>query len=154
MPDPSHPYVARAAVSKDGDQITFRVEVSEYATVGGSVEISGQATQSSGAFASIYAMKPVPSKPNGDAEDTNEYFVDVTVDTVPPNRFRISEDVVVYVKVSRPWITVLGKQTQTDIVEPDKSDVASETTWDRARATTHIDGTTWAQAMQQAQATQ
>jgi hypothetical protein len=145
--NPSHPYVTSATIS--GKQITFNVEVTEFGLAGGSVEISGQATQNSGAFASIYQIIPVPAEPNGTGDDTGRYFVDVTSDTVPPNQFRQSEDVIVYVKVSRPWVTVLGRQPQNKLSAPGTDDVAEETTWGIARAETHIDGSTWYQPREQ-----
>jgi hypothetical protein len=138
----AHPYVASASIS--GDQITFSVEVTEFGPVGGSVEISGQATQASGAFANIYGIRPIPTAPNGEDDDKGRYFVDVTATAIPPNRFRKSEDVIVYVKVSRPWVTVLGKGSQGPIVGPDPGDVADGIKWGEARAETHVDGSTFA----------
>ena len=80
---PSHPYVD--SVSMNGNQIDLSVEVTDFKTTKGSIEISGQATQVGGALAMISQVvdftKDATEEPDG-------YFVTVTANVVPPIRFK------------------------------------------------------------------
>ena len=106
-PDPSNPYVTSATI-EDG-KIKLSVDVTDY-SAGTYVEISGSATQTSGAFANFYDIQQTPIKPNDsdDPESTKRYVV-VSAHPLPPNTFRADEDVTVVIRVGRVWLTVLGK---------------------------------------------
>jgi hypothetical protein len=104
-----HPWVYSATIT-DG-KISFHVEVSDLHTTVGAIEISGIATQVNGAFAPIYHITDIPSEPNGDASDADQagrYFVDVAADPTPDHPFAADEDVTIFVRVSKVWVTVLG----------------------------------------------
>jgi len=139
----SRPYVISAKIT-DTHQITFRVDVGNFAQTdpqyrGGGVEISGQATQDGGAFANIHAIKRVPTEPNG---GPGVYYIDVTVDTIPPNQFRKDQDVAIFVRVSKAWVTVLGQLNPPPAASSDQTaDVG--TTWDQVKEVSQLDGTLW-----------
>jgi hypothetical protein len=107
-----HPWVYSAKIT--GDKITFSVEVTDLQTTKGAIEITGQAMQVNGAFAPIYAITDVPDAPNGDPGDPNEanrYFVDVEAQPNSSQPFVKEQDVTVFVRVSKVWVTVLGPGT-------------------------------------------
>ena len=107
-----HPWVYSATIT--GDKIRFRVEVTDFKPDVGVIEISGQATQASGAFAPIYGTADVPKVPNGDPEDKDQEgrsFVDVEATPTSDHPFTKDEDVTVFVRVSQAWVTVLGEGT-------------------------------------------
>jgi hypothetical protein len=107
-----HPWVYSAKVT--GDKITFSVEVTDLQTTQGAIEVTGQAMQVGGAFAPIYAITDVPKAPNGDPDDRNEagrYFVDVEATPNSGLSFVEEQDVTVFVRVSKVWVTVLGPGT-------------------------------------------
>src|SRR4029077_19360413 len=90
----------------NGNQIDLSVEVTDFKTTKGSIEISGQATQVGGALAMISQVvdftKDATEEPDG-------YFVTVTANVVPPIRFKKDQDITVFVRVARVWVTVLGE---------------------------------------------
>lgn len=137
-----HPYVDSATVADD--KITLRVEVSDFSAAGGFVEISGEATQVGGAFAIIFAKAEVPAGPNGDGEDKGRTFVNVTADAIPPHGFRKGQDITVFVRVSRVWVTVLGEQPASDdrIPVPPNSD---DGTWGAVKEGAQINNDSWPQ---------
>jgi len=142
----SRPYVIRAEIT-DTHKITFRVDVGNFVQTdpqyqGGGIEISGQATQDGGAFANIYAIKQVPTEPNGAAD---EYYVDVTVDTLPPNEFRKDQDVNIFVRVSKAWVTVLGEHDATPAAESPGQTADVGTTWDQVKEVSQLDGAPWSE---------
>ena len=102
----SHPYVTNVTIT--GDQLTFQVQVDDFKP-NSVIEISGQATQSGGAFAPISEIKTVPAQPNG---DKGEYYVDVTATRMGEYPFRDDQDVTVFVRVARVWVTVLGHRAR------------------------------------------
>lgn len=117
-----HPWVYSAKIT--GDKITFSVEVTDLQATKGAIEITGQAMQVSGAFAPIYAITDVPDAPNGDPTDSNEvgrYFVDVEAKPTSDNSFKEDEDVTVFVRVSKVWVTVLGPGTDDGPVGPNQT---------------------------------
>lgn len=136
-----HPYVN--SVTLANNQITLRVEVSDFGPSGGYVEVSGQATQVGGALAMISQTVPVPTKPNGEGDDAGLYFVDVTVDAIPPNEFRKDQNVSVFVRVARGWLTVLGKQPAPEPSVDSSGVISPGTTWDLVRADARVDGSNW-----------
>lgn len=103
MPGKSHPYVDK--VSMNGDQINLYVEVTDFQAAQGFIEISGQATQVGGAFATFSQVVDVK---NATKEDDG-YFVTVTANAVPPTRFKKNQDITVFARVARVWVTVLGE---------------------------------------------
>jgi hypothetical protein len=102
----SHPWVYRVKLT--GDKMTLRVEVTDVRTTGGAIEITGEVTQVSGAFAPISYITDIA----GAAEDVpGRYFVDVEAVPTPDHPFMPDDDVTVFVRVSKPWVTVLGPGT-------------------------------------------
>jgi hypothetical protein len=107
-------YVTSAKITGGKIQLTVRVDdfkpednTAEY------VEISGQATQTGGAFANFYDIKQVPPEPNVAADpkvsgDTSHYEVCVTGAPIP-HQFK-DEPVTVVMRVAKVWLTVLGKK--------------------------------------------
>jgi hypothetical protein len=108
MPD-SH--VVSAQITNGKIQLSVQVdefEANEY------IEISGQATQTSGAFANIYDIQQVPAAPNVAADpkvpgDTAHYYVYVTGAPIP-HQFKSNQDVTVVIRAAYVWLTVLGAQ--------------------------------------------
>jgi branched-subunit amino acid aminotransferase/4-amino-4-deoxychorismate lyase len=94
-------YITSATIN--GNQLTFQVKVNDFES-NDVIEITGQATQSGGAFAPISSIKTVPAKSNGDN------YVEVTAGKMGEYPFRKDQDVTVFVRVSRVWVTVLGPQ--------------------------------------------
>jgi hypothetical protein len=140
-----HPYVDKATVANN--KITLRVEVSDFGATGGLVEVTGQATQTGGALAIISATPQVPATPNGDPDDPKDkdrYFVDVTADAIPPHQFRKDQDVTVFVRVSRVWVTVLGEQSTSAPIPSNTISIANDgTTWDQVREDARITNDSW-----------
>jgi hypothetical protein len=102
-----HGYVDSVTLTED--QITFRVQVTDFGPSGGDVEVSGEASQVGGALAIIFEKVAVPKAPNGDGDETEDYFVEVTAAPVAGSvPFRTDQDVSVFVRVARAWLTVLG----------------------------------------------
>jgi hypothetical protein len=132
MPLMSPPYVTSAKFT--GGKMTFSVlvdnfEANEY------VEISGYATQTYGAFANIYKIALVP--PNVPPAQAS---VDVTVDPGPEKQFRKDQDVTVFVRVAKVWVTVLGEHNsgpQTEVTDQGAND---GTTWDVVRQVSEMYG--------------
>jgi hypothetical protein len=136
MPLMPHPWVYSAKIT-DG-KITFRVEVTDFKPTAGVIEVSGQATQVGGAFAPIYAISEVPAKPNGDENEEEERgrsFVDVEADPTPEHPFTGDQDVTVFVRVSKVWVTVLGEGTDDPKPTPR---VNGGPTWGKHKTDAHI----------------
>jgi len=142
-PYKAHPYVDK--VSQNGDQIDLRVEVTDFKTTEGGIEISGQATQNSGAFASfsqIVDLATATVEKETDAATGVEYwFVTVTADTVPPHKFMLDKDITVFVRVAKVWVTVLGEQPSGISSEKATDPLA----WGEPHTATQLDGKSWAQ---------
>jgi len=105
----AHPYVTSATIK--GNYIEIGVEADNY-KVGDYIEISGQATQSGGAFANFYDIKEVEDTAAtttiGD-DGQKHYNVYVKAHPLPPNQFKLSEDVTIVIRVGKVWLTVLGR---------------------------------------------
>jgi hypothetical protein len=139
MPDS---YVTSAKIVNG--KIQLEVQVDQFAAQahqfddGQYVEISGQATQTSGAFANIYDIQQVPAGPNGDPEIPDEkdhYYVYVSGAPIP-HQFREDGDVTVVLRAARVWLTVLGSRSDrggaTSVNEDGTTPPAPDgTTWDR-----------------------
>jgi hypothetical protein len=107
-------YVTSAKITGGKIRLTVRVDdfkpeddTAEY------VEISGQATQTAGAFANFYDIQQVPATPNGPADPgdppgTRHYEIYVTGAPIP-HQFT-DKDVTVVMRVAKVWLTVLGKK--------------------------------------------
>jgi hypothetical protein len=124
----AHPYVD--SVSVMGNQITLRVEVTDFKATEGGLEISGLVTQTGGAFANFSEIVDIATATSG---DNGELFVDVTADTAPPYPFRKDQDVTVFVRVAKVWVTVLGEHS-TAGAAVEATDASPDTTWDQLRA--------------------
>ena len=125
------------SVKFEDDQLTFRVDLGDYGSIGGSIEISGQATQSGGAFAIISAIKKVPTAPNG---DKGEYYVDVKATPISPNKFNKNQDVTVFARVSRVWVTVLKEHNAPQGEESPGQPADPGTTWDQLVTVSQLNG--------------
>jgi hypothetical protein len=134
----SHPRVISATFT--GDRISFRVDVSDFKP-GDGIEISGQATQSSGAFANIYTITRVPATPNG---YNGEHYVDVTAVPIPASPFRKDQDVTIFMRVSKAWVTVLGEHNGSQADGSLGQTADAGTAWDQVSQTADV-GTTWDQ---------
>lgn len=112
----AHPYVS--AVTIKGDQIVLTVKLDKF-MAGQSVEVSGYATQNSGAFAAVHDMQTVGANP----DDSVLMYVMVT----PGKDFMAGEPVTVSLRaaVVKEWVTVVAG------VEPAN------------KPTKATDGTTW-----------
>jgi hypothetical protein len=130
MPDS---YVTNATIA--GSQLTFQVQVDDFKP-NSVIEISGQATQSGGAFAPISEVKTVPAQPTG---DKGEYYVDVTARKMGEYPFRDDQDVTVFVRVSRVWVTVLGPQGQAATGEEAGHEAGDGMKWNQVRKVSEID---------------
>jgi hypothetical protein len=114
---------------------------------GRNVEISGQVTQSGGAFANFYDIQPVPAEPN--AADLNNpsvlthYSVDVLTNPLPPHKFRDDQDVTVVLRVSKVWLTVLGahkEPAEGTGLQDSGQPAPGGTAWDRQTQYSDLDG--------------
>ena len=125
----SHGFVTSATI--DGRKMKFSVgvygfEANEY------VEIAGSATQSGGAFASIYEIAEVPAA--GDPS------IDVTIEPRSTNQFKEGEDITVVIRVAKVWVTVLGG------LEPGKGAATipvDGTTWNHVKVVSPLNGESW-----------
>jgi hypothetical protein len=98
-----HPYVQTAAIKNNLIEITV---VFDYADTDSYAEISGSATQSSGAFANFYDIKQVTPAPAGASDD--HPTISVSAHPLPPNNFGAGDDITFVIKVAKVWLTVLG----------------------------------------------
>ena len=96
------------------------------------VEISGQASQTGGAFANFYDIRQVPAKP----EDDDHYYIYVQGKPLP-HEFLDNEQVTVWLRVSRAWLSVLG---QPDGFVPLGQTAGEGMTWDKELSVTQISG--------------
>jgi hypothetical protein len=101
VPFMSHPYVTNVTV-QDG-QIVLTVQADEFEP-DETIEISGNATQDSGGFASFYDIQPVTQNPDGN--------VVMHVRATPSQEFRKDRDVTVVLRAARVWATVLAAQLE------------------------------------------
>jgi hypothetical protein len=109
-PNPNvHPYVQTAAIVNNLIEITV---VFDYADTDSYAEISGSATQSSGAFANFYDIKKVTPAPAGALDD--HPTASVSAHPLPPNNFVTNQDVTFVIKVAKVWLTVLGPDPKFD----------------------------------------
>ena len=122
-----------------GDQIKLSVEVTDFMTTRGSVEISGQATQVGGAFADIYKIVDMSEATPGD--DPGEWFVTVTADTDPSFCFRKDQPVTVYIRTAKVWVSVLGTAGSPLPTGADPTATADkDTTWNKKGPITQVTG--------------
>jgi hypothetical protein len=108
----------------NGNQIDLKVEVTDFQATQGCIEISGQATQVGGAFAPIYQVVDFASEAK---QEPDGWFVTVTAGAIPPVRFKKDQDITVFVRVARVWVTVLGQPGNTGYQAG--TDADPETTW-------------------------
>jgi hypothetical protein len=104
----SHPWVYSAKIANG--KITFSVEVTDFKSDAGDIEISGQATQEGGAFAPIYCIKNMKDAVEGTGDDKGRFFMeDVEANISPEYPFREGLNITVFVRVSKVWVTVIGE---------------------------------------------
>jgi hypothetical protein len=135
MPLMPNAYVTSAKFT--GGKIELTVVVDDYKS-GGYVEISGQATQTNGAFANFYNIKEVPPNPNLPANpsvpgDTLHYGVVVSAVPLPGKKFRKNLDVTTIMRVARVWLTVLEKNQASGAA-------VEGTTWNKVKIVSSVGG--------------
>ena len=134
--DPSHPYVDSLSMAFP-DKISLSVEVTDFETTKGGIEISGQATQDSGALATFSEVVDFAR----DATQTNDgWFVNVTAKTIPPVQFDKDEEITVFVRVARVWVTVLEQGADTEV---SGSGGDALTKWGRVKGSSQLIGKSW-----------
>jgi hypothetical protein len=136
MPLMPNPYVTN--VTLKNNQIVLKIEVDEF-TTGETLEISGHATQTGGAFAVFNDIQPVPEQdPDGGA------YIWVTAPS--SQDFKKGHAVTVVLRAARVWTTVLGEPqpdpgTSTGsaaVIPPTLDEPAEEgTTWNDVRKVTY-----------------
>lgn len=138
----AHPYVD--SVAMNGDQITLKVEVTDFKTTQGGIEISGTATQTGGAVASFSQIVDIATAIAETGADGKQYlFASVTADTIPPYRFRKDQDITIFVRVAKVWVTVLGAHDQTAQPSETVQEADAATTWDQVRKAAQLNGEPW-----------
>ena len=139
----SDPYVTSAKITNG--RITLSVRVDDF-KAGDYVEISGQATQTNGAFANFYDIQQVPTKPNvlanapnnPDADDKDHFYIYVT-GAPSPHQFSNSHDVSAVVRAGRVWLTVLKGQALSGGIG---TTAGEGTTWIK-KTFSQINGASW-----------
>lgn len=119
-PAPPFPWVSKVTIKEK--QIVLTVQADQFRT-GQSLEISGYATQTSGAFAAFNVIKAVP-KANPD--NTINMYV-----TASPSRpFTNGEPVTVVLRAGPVWISVLKEPSNGSVPPPQLPKPAEDgTTW-------------------------
>jgi hypothetical protein len=102
----SDSYATKAQMTTGG-KIQLTVQLDDFKP-GETVELSGQATQISGAFANFYNIVVVPQKPKKGPDEKDHYYVSVTTSPRPPHKFMKDQDVTVFLRAAKVWVTVLG----------------------------------------------
>ena len=102
----SDSYATKAQMTTGG-KIQLTVQLDDFKP-GETVELSGQATQISGAFANFYNIVVVPKKSKKGPDDQDHYYVSVTTSPRPPHEFMKDQDVTVFLRAAKVWVTVLG----------------------------------------------
>ena len=137
-----HPWVYSATVT--GTNISFNVEVTDLKNTqgvdtAGGIEITGEATQVNGAFAPISCITDIANATPGDPSDPEQagrFFVNVEATPTPDQSFDPNEDVTVFVRLSKVWVTVL--EPGTDETAQPRS--GTPPTWGKHKADAHING--------------
>jgi hypothetical protein len=75
-------------------------------------------------------------------EETDGYFVTVTANAIPPIRFKKDQDITVFVRVARVWVTVLGEHNTADTAV-EGTDADSDTTWDQLKKSSQLTNQSW-----------
>lgn len=135
-PPPSNSWVTRVDLTTDAAgkiSIALTVQVDDFIP-GETVEISGQATQESGAFANYYDTKLVPQP---DPANGGHQNVTVTTQPLPQHPFVAGQNVTVALRVSRVWVTVLGKSAGFSSAQ------AGSMQWAPPAVVASINSTTW-----------
>ena len=127
MPDSSNSYVTRADF-QNGEMV-FSVQLDGF-NVGEAVELSGAATQNNGALASFYKIQTIRAV---DAKS----IAQLTVSATPSAPFMEGEEVTVFLRAAKVWVTVLGE-------EPDQSGQRGGRQGGQAQG-----GTAWPQVKQE-----
>jgi hypothetical protein len=114
--------------------IEITVEL-DYPDSGSYAEVSGSATQTSGAYANFYDIKEATPGLTG---PTGPYpTVTASAHPLPPNKFKNNEDVTFVIRVSKVWLTVLGPNQGSYTASA--GSVAEEgTTWNQLKKVSHI----------------
>jgi hypothetical protein len=100
------------SVTLTPEKMTLSVEVTDFQATTGPIEITGEATQVNGAWARISTI----AYSHNVTKEGDKYFVDVEAVPTPDHQFTIDEDVTIFVRASKTWVTVLGPGTD----EPDQ----------------------------------
>ena len=136
MPDS---YVTSVKIVEEKIQLTVQVDAFvDQSGASGYVEISGQATQTTGTFANFYDIQQIPTAPNGDPNDPDDkdhYYIKVT-GAPTPLEFSINHDVTVVLRAARVWLTVLESSQK---VSPTTGGAA----WNIVKGKAKLDGGSW-----------
>jgi hypothetical protein len=136
MPLMSNPYVTNVAFISN--QIVLTVQVDDYEP-DDTVEISGTATQTNGAFAVFNAIQRVPA-PNPDGK-TYMY-----VKAPPSENFKKGHAVTVVLRAARVWTTVLGEEQSEPVTPtaPRPSPAGENASAEDGHAWSHVTNVTYA----------
>ena len=132
-PPPVHPYVDSVSMASR-EAITLSVEVTDFATTKGELEISGTATQEGGAFATFTQVVDFDKEAS---QEDDGWFADVTAKTIPPVQFDPNKAITVFVRVARVWVTVLGQ----DAANPYTT--GSTTKWGQIKGSGQLTNKPW-----------
>jgi hypothetical protein len=133
----SDSWVTSATIANGAIQLN--VQLNDF-KAGETVEISGYATQCSGALAKYYAIVEVPEP------DNNNQIVQLTPQPIPATEFKQGLDLIVGMSVSRSWVSVLPPpqgSVGSTLSDPGPS-AGNNSTWGPPTVVTPIDGNSWA----------
>jgi hypothetical protein len=99
------------SVTLTPEKMTFRVEVTDFQATEGAIEITGEATQVNGAWARISTV----AYSHNVIKEGDKYFVDVEGVPTPDHQFTMDQDVTIFVRASKTWVTVLGPGTDESV---------------------------------------
>ena len=128
-----YPFVKCAVIQNGAIQLTVELD---YPDSGSYVEVSGSATQSGGAYANFYDIQEATS---GLTDPSGPHpTVTVSAHPLPPNNFKVDEDVTTVVRVSKVWLTVLGPGAGPYGPYTDGNKPPDGTTWDKLKEFSHV----------------
>jgi hypothetical protein len=125
-------------------EITLSVEVTDFETTKGAIQISGQATQVSGALATFNQVVDFAKKAK---KESDGWFVDVTAKTVPPVEFDPQQEITVFAWVGKAWVTVLGQDPPRAAGTRTAGSGGGPTTkWGQIKGSSQLTNQSWAES--------
>jgi hypothetical protein len=137
--DPVHPYVDSVSMAS-AKEITLSVEVTDFETTKGAIQISGQATQDSGALATFNEVVDFAKKARHKGDG---WFVDVTAKTVPPVKFDPAQKITVFAWVGKAWVTVLGAGAPDGVAPEESANGQSKQWWGQTKESSQLTNKRW-----------